>query len=72
MRVKDKQRIERFVDMARAVSRSPSAIVRLPLCGCEAEVWAVDGRAIVKVATGGLIVLNWFSWMAYRRRHKLI
>lgn len=72
MRIRNKERIERFVDMARAYGGAPAFAVRLPLCGCEAEVWAVDGKAIVKTATGKLIVLNWFSWRAYVRRHKLI
>ena len=73
MRVKDKQRIGRLIRSALACPGRDAIrhVVRLPVCGRRAEVSAMDGKAIIRTDAGGLIVVDWFSWRSYVRRHKL-
>lgn len=70
MVVKEKWRIKAFRRMVKAESGSPVMIVKLR--GQLAEVWHSDGKAVVVPGSlkAGILVCDWYSFMAYLRRRK--
>ena len=70
MRLKERWQIDGMRRSCRAMVKHPSLIVRW--YGCLAEVWCLDGKAVVFPATGRALVVDWFAFMRYARRHGLL
>jgi hypothetical protein len=68
--MRERWQIDGMRRSCRAAVKHPSLIVRW--YGCLAEVWALDGKAVVFPATGGVLVVDWFAFMRYARRHDLL
>jgi hypothetical protein len=50
-----------------SVAGAPLRSVRLPWIGT-ADLWVVDGLAVLRVASGAVLVVPWFTFRRFERR----
>lgn len=70
MRLRKRWQTDHMRRSCRAIAKHPSLIVRL--LGGLAEVWCLDGKAVIFPATGRCLVVDWFMFMRFARRHGLL
>ena len=54
----------------RAMVKHPSMIVKWGR-GL-AEVWCLDGKAVIFPGNGGCLVVDWYQFMRFIRRHRMV
>jgi hypothetical protein len=71
MIIRNRDRIKRTILSIKAQKHSTGCfIIRRPRGGL-AEVFSLDGKAVVRPGSGGLLIVEWAAWLRFIRRHDL-